>query len=311
MKRLVLLFLVILFSGNSFAQDTTAVDKKAVPAPIRIKTEKEEIEEFKKSLPTIDMKEHVITGKEEMKVEPSEKKLDEDPEFVKGKKEILDESGDPIPKKPFEYSDVKHTKAIYLPSAGEGNFLQLLYGRYSEMDAVLQTGKVYNNDEVIFGGDFRRTSGFTDNAGMYNGSLWFSDFHRFTEGVTGVVNFGYAQGMHKFYGSSVFPDLERTTQFFNGGFQLHSRRWTSWDIGLEAGGRAGKVKDMEDVTETGVNGRFYVKKIAGSALVKAEVLYDGEFLDRDSENHTVDLVKGNFEIEGNIKRVFRIKVGLN
>ena len=313
MKKFVFCYLItfVFISGQSFSQDTTGVEEKIVPAPQRMETEKEEKVIPERKLPTIDMKEFIITGKEEIKLEPAEKSLEVSPEILKGEEETVSDIPEAIPRKPFEDTGVKYTKAIIIPEFEEGNFFHITYGRYNELDIGAQIEKVYKNDNILIGGDFRRTSGFRENADMYKGMVSFNDFHKFTEGITGVLGLDYTQGMYKFYGSHFYSDVERNTKFLNGMFQTNFRRWASWDIGLEAGGRIGKIDDIEDSPERGLNGRFSVKKIAGSSLIKGEIFYDGEFLNRDDEWSRIDLLKGNFEIEGNIRNVFRLKVGVN
>ena len=228
MKKIIFYFLItfVFISGYSFSQDTTGVEKKIVPAPQRMETKKEEKVMPERKLPTIDMKEFIITGKEEIKLEPAEKSLEVSPEVLKGKEETVSDIFEVIPRKPFEDIGVKYTKAIEIPEFEEGNFFHLTYGRYNELDFGAQIEKVYKNDNILIGGDFRRTSGFRKNADMYNGMLSFNDFHKFAEGITGVLSLDYTQGMYKFYGSQFYSNVERSTKFLNGMFQTKNSRYS-------------------------------------------------------------------------------------
>ncbi len=317
MKKIIVFPLIILafVYEHSYSQDSTNTEKKIVPAPQRIET-KEEIEkepEKEKTLPVIDMKEFIITGKEEIKLEPGEKRLESDPDAVKSREEKVKDIPEVKLKKPFEGAGDKYTKTINIPMFEEGNLFYLTYGRYNEFNTGAKIEKVYKKDEVLFNGDFRKTSGFKENADMYFGGLNFNDFHKFLEGITGNLNLNYSQEMFKFYGSQHpdFINIERDVKFFSGTYQINFRNLPSWDIGIEAGGRVGKVDDIKEVSEKGFNGRFSVKKIAGNSIIKGEVSYDGEFLDRDDKNEKIDFLKGNLEIESNIKKIFRIKIGAN
>ena len=128
------IFIFIFVSEQSFSQDTTITEKKIIPAPQRMETKKEERVTPERSLPTIDMKEYIITGKEEIKLEPAEKKLEVDPEVLKGEEEKVLDIPEDIPKKPFEDTGVKYTKTIKIPEFEVGNLFHLTYGKYNELD---------------------------------------------------------------------------------------------------------------------------------------------------------------------------------
>lgn len=316
MKKLLTYSFILFFFifESTFSQDTTRTEKKIIPAPKKIETKKPEQEKVtpEKSLPPIDMKEYIIKGKEEIKLEPSERNIEVKPEVKQSERSEIKDTPEVLPKRPFEQIEIKSTKTINIPEFEEGNLFHLMYGRYNEFDAGAQIGKTYKNDDVLLNGNFRRTSGFKKNADMYNGNISFSDFHRFKGGLVSNLYLDYSRQMYKFYGGSpTLESIERKMQFFNGTYQTNLRRWNSLDIGLEAGGRVGNVDDFKEVSEKGVTGKFYVKKIAGNAIIKGEVSYDGEFLNRNNKDSKIDLFKGNFEIEGNVKNVLRIILGVN
>ncbi len=315
-------FVLFLFVFEStFPQDTTRTEKKIIPAPKKMETKKTEQEKIvpEKSLPPIDMKEYIIKGKEEIKLEPAERNVEVKPEVKQSEKSEIKDVPEVLSKRPFEQTEIKSTKIINIPVFEEGNLFHLTYGRYNEFDAGAQIGKVYKNDEVLLNGDFRRTSGFKQNADMYNGNVSFSDFHRFKGEYVSNLYLDYARQMYKFYGSPIsdkyyyptFNRIDRKTEFLNGMFQTNLRRWSSLDIGLEAGGRVGNIDDFKEVSDKGVNGKFYVKKVVGNAIIKGEVSYGGEFLNRNNKDSKIDLFKGNFEIEGNVKKVFSVILGVN
>ena len=111
MKNFIICSFVLFFFvfESTFSQDTTRTEKKIIPAPKKIETKKPEQEKVspEKSLPPIDMKEYIIKGKEEIKLEPAEKNIEVKPEVKQSEKSEIKDIPEDLPKRPFEQSGIK------------------------------------------------------------------------------------------------------------------------------------------------------------------------------------------------------------
>lgn len=308
-------------NGQGQSRNTQKREKPR-PAPSRTSTAHKDTVKTKpvqeKTLPAIQLKNYVITGKEQVTLPPSEKPTLYPQRVIQ--KEIHQEVDEHRSARPLTIYAIKPVMTFLPPSSGRTNNLELGYGRYSDTKLSGQIARTYQAHDGIAGLDFHRTNGFMKDAGESEGRLRVGDAYKFTNSATGNLDVQYGYQGYKFYGSPFTP-MKRTIQDLTGNARINLHASQKLSIGFYGGGLMGSVKDDEEkVPAHSLFGSVQVHGFVGPHLITANLdatkhSYERNKIDGgpDQKNpHNWDKIKSfklGLGFEGTVKRGLHLRAG--
>lgn len=216
--------------SSSFAQ------KKAPPTAKLAAIDSTNIKEKtpEKILPSLDLKEYTILGKDRMRVLPSQRRAIELSDITA--REMIAAAKNQSEYQPPGAGGEKTERSFVTPFAGVVNEAYVTFGRYTDVNAGVKLRKQYEKDDYFADFDFHRNSGHISNAGYYNFAAEVSQVHRFTDAIQNRTELSFNFNEYKFYADPVSPH-ERKSFYAELSSATNFTRWDPVNVRWEVGGR--------------------------------------------------------------------------
>ena len=230
---LLIMLICIIQIDNAFAQ-------KQVPTPQSLSrpdstAAQEQQPEQSSPLPSLDLKEYTILGKEKIQVLPFQR-TDIELQDVTAR-ERLAEIENREAYNPPRAGGNKSKGLFDTPVAGVVNEVYGSFGKYTDINAGLKMRRQFRDEEFFGDIDFRKSNGHVNNAEYSDWTGSIANIHNFSENLQNRTEVKLNAHEYSFYGSPVLPEREKKGYVLDGASLLQISIFDPVDVRLEIGGR--------------------------------------------------------------------------
>ena len=311
-KRILFLALAVVFALAIIMPVYPAVAQKITPPPPKITPpdslpNKQSLPE--KSLPSLDLKEYTILGRDRLRVLPSQRQAIGLADITT--REMIAAAENDRQYQPPGAGGEKSEQSFQTNFGGVINEAYVAFGRYTDINAGLKLRKQYPKDVYFANFDYHINEGHITNADFYDVSADVSQIHRYNDSIQNTTSLSFNLHDYKFY-SVPFSPIERKRYHAEISTATSFTNWDPLNIRWEVGGRYLDPDDSK-IFNWDLWTRFDWNSIAYSTLLSGLFEFNTDRIKDGSLNNAplsdANYGKALFQIERLITKRLHLKVG--
>ncbi len=286
-------FIFIVFILSLF-QISRAATQKRVPAsldlvPADTAATQENPPANASPLPSLELKEYTIIGKERVQILPSQR-TDAELTDITARERLVEIENREAYDTPGAGGE-KIGSVFNAPVAGVINELYGSFGRYSDVNAGLKLRKKFLTEEIFGDMDFRRSDGHVVNSEYYDFTGNLANLHSVSEGLDNRTEVTFNAHEYKLYGSqSSIEERQGYTIDVSSVFQISTVEPV--DLRVEIGGRYNDP-DRTEIFNWDLRSRINLDAIAYSTLISGSIEWNADRV-KDGDNDNAPINETNF-----------------
>ena len=286
-------FIFIVFILSLF-QISRAAAQKRVPAsldlvPADTAATQENPPANASPLPSLELKEYTIIGKERVQILPSQR-TDAELTDITARERLVEIENREAYDTPGAGGE-KIGSVFNAPVAGVINELYGSFGRYSDVNAGLKLRKKFLTEEIFGDMDFRRSDGHVVNSEYYDFTGNLANLHSVSEGLDNRTEVTFNAHEYKLYGSqSSIEERQGYTIDVSSVFQISTVEPV--DLRVEIGGRYNDP-DRTKIFNWDLRSRINLDAIAYSTLISGSIEWNADRV-KDGDNDNAPINETNF-----------------
>lgn len=286
-------FIFIVFILSLF-QISRAAAQKRVPAsldlvPADTAATQENPPANASPLPSLELKEYTIIGKERVQILPSQR-TDAELTDITARERLVEIENREAYDTPGAGGE-KIGSVFNAPVAGVINELYGSFGRYSDVNAGLKLRKKFLTEEIFGDMDFRRSDGYVVNSEYYDFTGNLANLHSVSEGLDNRTEVTFNAHEYKLYGSqSSIEERQGYTIDVSSVFQISTVEPV--DLRVEIGGRYNDP-DRTEIFNWDLRSRINLDAIAYSTLISGSIEWNADRV-KDGDNDNAPINETNF-----------------
>jgi outer membrane receptor protein involved in Fe transport len=279
----------------SLIQVSQAAAQKRVPTPLGIVptdttvTQENPPENAATPLPSLELKEYTIVGKERIQTLPSQR-TDVEILDITAREKLVEIENREAYDTPGAGGE-KSGSAFDVPVAGVINELYGSFGRYSDVNAGLKLRKKFLDEEFFGDLNFRRSDGHIVNSEYYDFTGNIANVHNVSEGMDNRTEVTFNAHEYKLYGSlNSIEERQGYDVDVSSVFPISSIEPV--DVRIEIGGRYNDP-DKTKIFNWNLRSRINVDAIAYSTLISGSIEWNADRV-KDGDHDNAPINETNF-----------------
>lgn len=265
----VVVSVLALFSGGDLTAQKKRPPQTKKTVQDSINAAKQDSLEEEKALPKLNLREYTITGRERLRVLPSDRNPVLMTDFARSvqvsvlqgqQNRVAPGAGGP-----------KFGRDFSSPIGGSVNEVYASFGKYSDINAGVKYRKKFEDRELFTDLNIKNTEGHVDFAEYFslNGSI--ADIRPIAQDIQNRFQVMFNTQRYKFYGSQVNPEAKRSGYYVDVSNTTDIMRFEPVQISLDVGGRYFDPDDTE-YFNWDLWSKLNMRAVAGSSFITGSVL---------------------------------------
>ncbi len=244
------------------------------------------------SLPTLDLREYTITGKNRIRILPSQRRAIEMADITTLERNSAVEGKTDRSAPGAGGNKIEGEGIFNMPMMGVVNEVYGSVGKYTDINLGAKLRQNMENDELFMDIDAHYNNGHIDRAENNYIKANFADLHRFNDYIQNKSQLSFNWHDYMYYGAASDPGKSRTGYFLDFSTITDYTRFSPTNIRLEGGGRYADPDDSE-IFNWDLWGRLSWSSILWKSFIKGTIEGNTDRV-KDGSSSNAPLSTGNY-----------------